>query len=49
VTMDDVELDLVGLGGCTIGAGDRGGARRGVACFSTGGTEPVVGVGVGVG
>ena len=47
--MEEVELDLVGLGGCTRGAGDRGGARRGAACFSVGGAEAVVGVGVGVG
>ena len=49
MTIEEVEFDLVGLGGCAIGAGDRGGASRGVADFSTNGAEAVVGVGVGVG
>ena len=49
VAIEDVELDLVGLGGGN-GAGDAEGARIGVVCLSKdAGAETAVGVGIGVG
>ncbi len=49
MTTEDVELDLVGLGGGN-GAGEAEGANTGVGCLSKdGGAEAAVGVGTGVG
>lgn len=49
VATDEVELDLVGLGGGK-GLGEAEGASTGVDCFSKdGGAEAAVGVGIGVG
>ena len=48
VATEEVELDLVGLGGGK-GAGEADGASLGVGCRSNaGGTETAVGVGTGV-
>lgn len=43
------EFDLVGLGRLATGAGENEDVTAGGACFSKGGAEAVVGVGVGVG
>lgn len=49
VMAEDDEFDLVGLGGLATGAGENEDASAGMACFSNGGADAVVGVGVGVG
>ena len=49
VAIEDVELDLVGLGGGN-GAGEARAAKTGVLCLSKdGGADTAVGVGIGVG
>lgn len=49
VAIEDVEFDLVGLGGGN-GAGDAEGAKIGVVCRSKeAGADTAVGVGIGVG
>jgi len=49
VAIDEVELDLVGLGGCRSATGDGEGANPDEGCLINAGAVAVVGVGVGVG